>query len=51
MRRRLGQPTPGATPQKTPESLWWYVMLFVLAAAIAESVIASGYLGTQREES
>ena len=46
-----GQPTPAATPQKTPESFWWYVMLFVLAAAVAESVIASAYLGTQREES
>ena len=45
-----GQPTSPATPQKTPESLWWYVMLFVLAAAVAESVLASGYLGTQREE-
>ena len=45
-----GQPTPPATPQKTPESFGWYVMLFVLAAAIAESVLASGYLGTQREE-
>jgi hypothetical protein len=45
-----GQPAPSATPQKTPESFWWYVMLFVLAAAIAESVIASGYLGTQREQ-
>jgi hypothetical protein len=44
------QPTPPAAPQKTPESFWWYVMLFVLAAAIAESVIASGYLGTQRED-
>ena len=45
-----GQPTSPATPQKTPESLWWYVMLFVLVSAIAESVLASGYLGTQREE-
>jgi len=45
-----GQQTPGAPPQKTPESFWWYVMLFVLAAAVAESVIASGYLGTQREQ-
>jgi hypothetical protein len=41
-----GQPTPN----KTPQSLWWYVMLFVLAAAVAESVLASRYLGTQREE-
>ena len=39
-----------ATPQKTPQSLWWYVMLLVLASAIAESVLASRYLGTQREE-
>jgi hypothetical protein len=39
-----------AAPQKTPESLWWYVMLLLFAAAIAESAIASRYLGTQREE-
>jgi hypothetical protein len=43
--------TGGATTQKTPESLWWYVMLLVFAAAAAESVLASRYLGTQREES
>jgi hypothetical protein len=43
---------PGApTQNKTPESFWWYVMLLVLAAALAESAVASGYLGTQREES
>jgi len=43
---------PGAaTPSKTPQSFWWYVMLLVLAAAVAESAVASGYLGTQREES
>jgi hypothetical protein len=40
-----------ATPQKTPQTLWWYVMLLVFACAIAESVLASRYLGTQREES
>ena len=39
-----------ALPQKTPQSLWWYVMLLVFAAALAESVLASRYLGTQREE-
>ena len=38
------------TPHKTPQSLWWYVMLLVFAAAIAESVLASRYLATQREE-
>ncbi len=43
---------PGpAVPQKTPQALWWYVMLLVLASAVAESVLASRYLGTQREES
>jgi hypothetical protein len=43
--------TPGAAaPHKTPQTLWWYVMLLVLFAAIAESVLASRYLGTQREE-
>jgi hypothetical protein len=40
-----------STPNKTPQTLWWYVMLFVLAAAVAESILASRYLGTQREES
>jgi hypothetical protein len=40
-----------AAPRKTPQTLWWYVMLLVFAAALAESVLASRYLGTQREES
>jgi hypothetical protein len=31
-------------------SLWWYVMLLALALAIAESAVASSYMGTQREE-
>lgn len=38
------------TPPKTPQTLWWYAMLLVLASAVAESVLASRYLGTQREE-
>ena len=44
---------PGGAPapsRKTPESIWWYVMLLVLASAVAESVLASRYLGTQRED-
>jgi len=42
---------PGAaTPNKVPQSLWWYIMLLAFAAAIAESALASRYLGTQREE-
>jgi hypothetical protein len=40
-----------ATPQKTPQTLWWYVMLLVFVFAVAESALASRYLGTQREES
>jgi hypothetical protein len=39
-----------AAPRQTPQTLWWYVMLLVLASAVAESVVASRYLGTQREE-
>jgi len=31
-------------------SLWWYVMLLALALLVAESVLASSYMGTQREE-
>jgi len=43
---------PGAaTPHQTAQTLWWYVMLLVFASAVAESVLASRYLGTQREES
>jgi hypothetical protein len=36
--------------KNSAHSLWWYVMLLVLIAAVAESVVASRYLGTQREE-
>ena len=31
-------------------SLWWYVMLLVLVATLAETAVASGHMGTQREE-
>jgi hypothetical protein len=44
------QAAGAAPPRKTPQSFWWYVMLLVLASAVAESVLASRYLGTQREE-
>lgn len=36
--------------KKNPYSLWWWIMLMILFAAVAESVVASRYLGTQREE-
>jgi hypothetical protein len=45
-----GQPVSPAPPSRTAQSLWWYVMLLVLAAALAESVLASRYLGTLRQE-
>jgi hypothetical protein len=36
--------------QKKPFPLWWYVMLLVLGAAVAESIFASHYLAIQRED-
>jgi len=33
-----------------PQSLWWYVMLLALIVALAESFLASSYMGMQREE-
>jgi hypothetical protein len=47
------QPTVAAVAESEPEkprSLWWYAMLLVLVAGIAESVVASRYLTVQREE-
>jgi Aerotolerance regulator N-terminal/von Willebrand factor type A domain len=40
----------GSEPQYKPVGLWWYVMLLALIVAAAETFIASGYMGTQREE-
>jgi hypothetical protein len=49
-----GQSAPSAqipsAPRKTAQTLWWYIMLLMLAFALAESAVASRYLGTQREE-
>jgi hypothetical protein len=42
-----GVPVPEGSKQY---SLWWYIMVLVLAAAIAESWLASQYLGKLREE-
>jgi hypothetical protein len=41
-------PAPG---EKTRFSLWWYVMVLAMAAAMAESWLASRYLGVQHSES
>ncbi len=46
-----GQQSDQAKQVKSqPYSIWWYIMILALAAAVAESIVASGYLGTQREE-
>ena len=45
--RRLGVTTEA---KYRPVSLWWYVMLLALVVALAETVLASRYMGTQREE-
>lgn len=37
--------------QQEPYSLWWYIMILALAAALSESWLASRYLGAQREDS
>ena len=41
---------PAAQAPNSVSSLWWRVMLLLLVAALAESGLASRYLGTQREE-
>jgi hypothetical protein len=40
----------GTEAKYRPVSLWWYVMLLALVVALAETVLASGYMGTQRED-
>jgi hypothetical protein len=39
-----------AEQKRQPFGLWWYLMLLALGAAVAESLLASRYLATQREE-
>lgn len=41
---------PATEEKKSPYSVWWWFMLLILIAAVTESVVASRYLGTQREE-
>jgi hypothetical protein len=41
----------GQTQEQTkPYSVWWYIMILVLAAAVAESLLANQYLGIQQQE-
>ena len=42
-------PAADSGPAK-PRSLWWYAMLLVLLAGIAESVVASRYLAARQED-
>ena len=45
------QSAAGAQEQTQPYSIWWYIMLLVLAAAVAESLLADRYyLGIQQQE-
>jgi hypothetical protein len=39
-----------AQEQTQPYRIWWYIMLLVFAAVIAESLLADRYLGTQQQE-
>jgi hypothetical protein len=39
-----------APDPKRPYGLWWYVMLLLFAAALAESWLGDRYLGRLREE-
>ena len=42
---------PAAMQMKSHRvSLWWYVMLIALITAVAETALASSYMGTQRED-
>jgi hypothetical protein len=41
--------TAGAQDERSVSSLWWWVMLLLAITAVAETAVASGYLGTQRE--
>jgi hypothetical protein len=43
----------GVAPEENTRAygLWWYFILVMLAVGLAESVVASRYLGTRREES
>ncbi|HEX4642150.1 MAG TPA: BatA domain-containing protein [Candidatus Acidoferrales bacterium] len=39
-----------AEEQKQPYRLWWYIMILVFAAALAESLLADRYLGARQQE-
>jgi hypothetical protein len=39
-----------AASNKQPFRLWWYVMLLAMVVILAETALASNYMGTQRED-
>ncbi len=43
------QSNGAAARERQPRSLWWYVMLLVLGAAVVESLLASRYLRAEEE--
>jgi len=47
---QTGASSDNPAPERKPYSLAWYVLVLLLFAALAESVLASRYLNTQREE-
>jgi aerotolerance regulator-like protein/VWA domain-containing protein len=48
--RQTQGPAPQTHGPAVPNSLWWYAMLCVLAAVLAESLIGGRYLATLRDE-
>jgi hypothetical protein len=49
-RRNPGESTTSNENPRRSLTLWWFVLLGATIVVIAESVLASNYLGTQREE-
>jgi hypothetical protein len=47
--RQASSAAPGQEDTK-PESVWWYIMVVVLGAAFAESLIANRHLAMQQED-
>ncbi len=41
--------TAGAQDERSVSNMWWWVMLMLAITAVAETAVATGYLGTQRE--